>query len=236
VSIFGLIRAAFDLYRRNLRVVLLVTVPVVLVVTGLTALGLGELGAHYKPGPPARDTWIDIAASELVTQPLLSSILAALVLRRRRGEPVVASDLVAGALELFPTVLAVIVVWLGVSVAGVALLFFPGIYFYVSWYFVVQAVVIEGDRGLAPISRSAALVRGYWWQSAAVGIAFQLVADVPALLIVTAFDALARAANTWALVVVGTAVASVVALPFLAIGATLYYLRLRDAAATVARV
>ena len=47
-----LLRAAFELYRHNVRLVLTVTVPIVILVTGLTALGLGELTAHV--GPPRR--------------------------------------------------------------------------------------------------------------------------------------------------------------------------------------
>src|ERR1700733_3108026 len=114
VSVPELIRAAFELNRRNARLVLAVTVPVVVVVTGITALGLGELGAHYSPGPPVRDTYIGFAANQLVTVPLISSILARFVLLQRSGERVDAADLVANALEVFPAVLLVIVVWLAV--------------------------------------------------------------------------------------------------------------------------
>ena len=155
---------------------LLVTVPIVLVVTAVTALGLGELTARVNPAPPLRDTYVDFAASQLVTAPLVSAILARLVFLRARGEAFNATDLVADALEVFPAVLLVIVVWLAVSFLGFVSLIVPGFYIFVSWYFVVQAVVIDGYRGFAPISRSARLVRGHWWQSAIVGVAFQLAA------------------------------------------------------------
>jgi hypothetical protein len=157
-----LLRSAFELYRRNARLVLIVTVPVVLLVTGVTALGLGELTAHYNPAPPERDAYIDLAASQLGTAPLVTAILARLVLATRRGESFKVTDLVADALEVFPAVLIVIVAWLGVSILGFVSLIVPGLYIFVSWYFVVQAVVIDGDRGLAPIGRSARLVRGHW--------------------------------------------------------------------------
>jgi hypothetical protein len=208
-----------------------VTAPVVLVVTALTALGLGELGARVRPAPPLRDAYVDFAASQLVTAPLVTAILARLVLLTRRGERAVATDLVADALELFPAVLLVIVVWLGVSFIGFVSLIVPGAYVFVSWYFVVQAVVIDGDRGLAPIRRSAALVRGHWWQSALTGVAFQLTALGPQVVIVYALTPLARSVNSYAVVVLADALASVVALPFLAIGASLYYLHLREASA-----
>jgi hypothetical protein len=148
------------------------------------------------------------------------------VLLMRRGERTSATDLVANALEVFPAVLLVIVVWLAVVFIGLSLVV-PGLYILVSWYFVVQAVVIDGQRGLAPIAGSAALVRGHWWQSALVGAGFQLAAFVPQALIVLAFTGLARSANAYVVVVIGAAIASVLTLPFLAIGATLYYLQLR---------
>ena len=151
VGVGGLLAAALELYRRNARLVLAVTVPIVVVVTGLTALGLGELGAHFKPQLPLRDTYIQLAANQLVTVPLISAILARWVLLTRRGERTNATDLVANALEVFPAVLLVIVAWLAAVFVGLFLIV-PGVYILISWYFVVQAVVIDGDRGLAPIA------------------------------------------------------------------------------------
>jgi hypothetical protein len=182
-----------------------------------------------------RDAEIDFAALELVTVPLITAILARWVFLMRRGEHVDVADLVANALEVFPAVLFVIVVWLAVSILGFVSLIVPGVYVFVSWYFVVQAVVIDGDRGFAAITRSAALVRGHWWQSALVGIGFRLAAFVPQGLIVLAFTPVARSTNAYAVFVVAAALTSVVAVPFLAIGATLYYLELRDAAGSSAR-
>ena len=230
-----LLRSAFVLYRRNVRLVLTVTVPIVVIVTLLTAIGLGSLDARLTPAPPARDFWIDALASELVTAPLITAILARWVFLTRQGERVSATDLVASALEAFPAVLLVIVAWLAASVVGMVTLIVPGIYVFVSWYFVVQAVVIDGDRGFAPVTRSAALVRGHWWQSATTGVAFLLVSYVPQLVLEYAFTPLARSANSYAVVVVVLALARVVTLPFVAIGASLYYLHLRDGAATAAR-
>ena len=148
-----LLRATFDLYRRNVRLVLAVTVPIVAIVTGVTSLGLGELSARFNPGPPVRDAEIDFAALELVTVPLISAMLARWVFLMRRGERIDLADLVANALEAFPAVLFVIVVWIVVSILGFVSLIVPGVYVFVSWYFVVQAVVIDGDRGFAAITR-----------------------------------------------------------------------------------
>jgi hypothetical protein len=66
-------------------------------------------------------------------------------------------------------------------------------------------------------------------------VAFQLCALVPQVVVVYALTPLARSANSYAVVVLAAARASVIALPFLAIGASLYYLQLRDSADRLAR-
>lgn len=231
ISIGGLLRGAFDLYRAHLRLVLSVTVPIVVVVTLLTAVGLGELGARYATASQLRDAYVEVAALQLVTIPLVSAILARLVLATRRGERLGFVELLSGALDVFPWVVMAVALWLAVVLVGLVTVVLPGIYVAVSWYFVVQAVVIEGDRGLKPIARSAAVVRGRWWQSAFVGLAFQLTSAAAQFLIVRVFAALAQSADSYALVVLGAAVGSAVTLPFVAIGATQYYLLLADSAA-----
>ena len=219
---------AFDLYRRNLWLVLALTVPIVVVVIGVSALGLGELGAHYRARLPARELYVQLAAAELVAGPLIACVLARWVLLKTRGEHADATDLLANALEVFPAALLAIVAWLAAFVVGLSFLIIPGIYVFVSWYFVVQAVVIDGDRGFDPIRRSAALVRGAWWRSAAVLLALFIVVAVPSQILALAFEALARSANSEAVVVAGNVVGFSITLPFLAIGVTLYYLRLRE--------
>jgi len=187
-SIVGdLVARSFDLYRRHFGLVLSLTLPVVVVVFVLTALGLGELNASYRTALPLRDFWIEEAASQIVTTPLITAMLARFVLLEQRGERISATDLLAGALEAFPAVLLVVLVWLTVSVALFAILILPGVYFAVSWFFVVQAVVIDGDRGLAPLTRSASLVRLRWWRSAGVGLAFQVLVTLASAVIGAVF-------------------------------------------------
>ena len=157
------------------------------------------------------------------------------MLLESRGEHVGAADLIAGALDAFPAVLLVVIVWLVVSAAGFLILIVPGIYTFVSWYFVVQAVVLDNCRGLSPISRSSALVRGRWWRTAGVGLVFLIPTAGATALIGAAFAPLANAANSDAVLVLGEVVADVLTLPFLAIGATLYYLQLRSAPAAAVR-
>jgi len=226
-----LLFASAQLYRRNWRLVLAMTLPIVAIVVGVTALGLGELTAHYQSSLSRREFYIGGAAYELVVAPLITLILARLVWLESRGEQVPVSVLMGDALEAFPAALLVVLVWLVVSAAGFVLLIVPGIYTFVNWYFVVQAVSIDGARGFEPISRSAALVRGNWWRSFGVGVCFVVINLVVTEAITALFASLASSANSDAVLVVGEVVAFTSMLPFLAIGATLYYLDLRELAA-----
>ena len=221
---------SFALYRGNWRRVLALTVPIVIVVTGVTALGLGELGAKFHTSVSVRDVYVELGANFLVTVPLVNSLLARWVLVETRGEHVASTDLVGHALESFPQVLLVVVMLLAGLVVG-AFLVVLWIFILVSWYFGVQAVVIDGRRGAAAIARSAELVRGNWMRSAGTGLAFWLIVLLPGQFIAGIFESLASSANSYALVVAGQVVANTLTLPFIAIGSTLYYLQLRAAAA-----
>ena len=97
----------------------------------------------------------------------------------------------------------------------------------VSWYFVVQTVAVDGKRGVHTVALSSALVRGLWWRTAGTLLVLQLVAAGPSLLAGAGFAALSVSVNSDAVTVIGNVVVGTIALPFVAIGATLYYLELR---------
>jgi hypothetical protein len=129
-------------------------------------------------------------------------------------------------LDLFvPAFLAVLLFVSGVLVGSILIL--PALYLYVSWYFVVQAVAIDGLRGFQAVNTSSSLVRGRWWHSAGMGVGFWIVVAIPALLATGGFEELARGVNSDALVIVGNVLIDTLTLPFVVIGATLYYLDLR---------
>jgi hypothetical protein len=62
---------------------------------------------------------------------------------------------------------AVILYVIGVA-AGTALFFVPGIWVLVLWYFAAQAVVVDGQLGLAALRRSGEVVKGHWWRVFAI--------------------------------------------------------------------
>ena len=76
-----------------------------------------------------------------------------------------ASQAFLSGFEAFtPLFFAVVLAALGIA-AGFALLVVPGIYLFVRWFFVPQAVVIENARGWQALVRSSGVVQGFWWRT-----------------------------------------------------------------------
>jgi len=225
-----LLSRTLTFYRSHLRLVLAVTLPVVAFVDVVLGIGLGEFTASVHKKLPPADGYIVLAADAFVTVPLVTAMLArAIVIELREGSAPSAKRAVEEGLDVFaPALLAVIL-----YAAGVALglfLIIPAIYILVSWYFVVQAVVIDRSRGFGAVMMSSSLVRGHWWHTAGVVICLELLTGIAALAVTEIFEALATAANSDALIVIGSVLVDTVALPFVAVGATLYYLELRERA------
>jgi hypothetical protein len=230
-SIGDLLSRTLALYRRNLRLIVLVTLPIVAFVDIVIGAGLGELTASVHKQLPIADLYIGYAAEVFVTVPLVYATIARTVVHDRLGgAPPLARVVVQEGLDLFLPSLVVTVV-LGCAIAaGLSFLVLPGVYVAVIWYFGLQAVAVDGRRGFTAISTSATLVRGHWWHSFGVGACYVIVLLLIAIVPVNVFGGLAIAANSYALLVVGDIVLDTIALPFIAIGSTLYYLELRRAA------
>jgi hypothetical protein len=216
------------LYRRHARLVLLTTLPVVAFVEILVAVGLGEFTASAHKKIPTGDLYIDFAASVLVTAPLVTAMIARTVVADLAGDAHPRTvDIVVRGLDLFAAAFAAeVLFWSGVLL-GAFILIVPGIIFLVSWYFVVQTVAIDDKRLFATVAMSSALVRGLWWRTAGTLLVLQLLAAVPSLVATAGFEALSTSVDSDAVTVVGNIIIGTIALPFVAIGATLYYLELR---------
>jgi len=115
---------------------------------------------------------------------------------------------------------------IGIAVGFVALIV-PGVFLAVRWYFVPQAVVVDGARGRAALSRSGELVDGFWWRTFGLVVLANLAVAIPGFILVTPFTAIAESTDraVWALV--GSAVTTSVTTPFVALFSTLLYYDLR---------
>jgi hypothetical protein len=215
------------IYRAHLPMVLAVAGGVVLIVDLILGVGLGQLTSSYRATSSTSQEVVTFAASALVTTPLITAMLARAVLDVVAGEQPSAGRSIQCGLDLFAPLLVAVILWIVALAAGLFALILPGIYISVSWYFVAQAVVVDDRRGLAALARSGELVRGRWTGAALTGLAFQLAVLVAGSLVGYAFSVAASAVNADAVLVLGDVIFQSFAIPFVAIGATLFYLDLR---------
>jgi hypothetical protein len=210
---------------------------VVAVVDVILGVGLGELTSGYQAKSSSAEDLITLAASAFVTTPLITAMLAQAVVEIVGGRQPSAAEAVQRGLDLFAVMLFAIVLYVAGVVAGIFAFVVPGIYIGVCWYFVAQAVVVDDRRGFGALARSGELVRGNWWRALGAGLLFNVSVWIPSVIVTFVFDAAARAANAEGLLVLGDIVYQAFALPFVAIGATLFYLQLRERqrAATLGR-
>lgn len=227
VGLAFLFSRTYAIYRAHLRVVVGVAGGVVLVADLILGLGLGQLTARYRPMQPVSQVIIAYAAMLFVTTPLVTAMLARAVLDVLAGTEPSARRAVRCGLDLFAPLLLAIVLYSVAVAAGFILLILPGVYIAVSCYFVAQAVVVDDRRGMAALARSAELVRGRWLRAVLTGLAFVVVVQIPGMLAQLLFDTAAHAADAGAVLVLGDVVVQTFTLPFVAIGATLFYLDLR---------
>lgn len=237
MTIGALLAATFRFYSEQLRLVLYVSVPIVVFVNIVVAAGLGEFSTSYSKTVPVTYGYIPLAAELLVSSPLIVAMLArAIVIERGEGGRALdPRRVVTEGFDLFAVVFVPVVLSAAVELACFALgleagfVFFaiPLLYISVSWYFIVQAVVVDGARGAGALALSYQLVFGRWWQTALTGVCFAALVGIVEIVVDGAFGALALSANSYGPAIVGDIISEGLGLPFLAIGATFYYFELR---------
>jgi hypothetical protein len=224
----ALLRDSLSVYLRHFGTFLalgaLVIVPAELIVSGV---GLEQLTADYDASPAFAEAVIPAAVSYLVVAPLITAICVhALRSVAAGGSPGAREAIVNGFESFTPIFFAVLLAALGIALG--LILIVPGIYLFVRWYFVPQAVVLEGARDAGALRGSGRLVQGAWWRTfgmvALVNVLVLLVVVVIGAPFTAAADANDRA--VWALA--GRIVATTVTGPFAAIFATLMYFDLRE--------
>ena len=197
-----------------------VVIPVELAVEGI---GLGMLTSSYDDSPPLVQSVAPTVVGFLVVTPIITAICIYALHSIAEGERPSAGQVFVAGFEAFtPLFGAVALAALGIAL-GFAALFVPGLYLFVRWYFVPQAVVIDGARGPAALTRSTQVVLGLWWRTFGLVVLANLAVAVPALLLLAPFNAIAASTDeaVWALV--GTIVTSSVTTPFVALYSTLLY-------------
>jgi hypothetical protein len=219
------------LFRESLRVFLshawlfillsaAVVLPVELVVEGI---GLEMLTSSYDESPPLAESVVPAVVGFLVMTPIITAIcIYALHSIAAGAHPSPGQVFVAGFEAFTPLFGAVVLAAVGIAIGFLALIL-PGVYLAIRWYFVPQAVVIEGARGPAALRRSGQIVEGFWWRTLALVLLANLAIAIPALVLLAPFTAIAASTDeaVWALV--GTILATSLTTPFVSLFSTLLY-------------
>ena len=224
----GLFRDSLAVYGRHwwLFVALsaAVVVPAELIVEGI---GMDMLTSSYDNSPTIAETAIPTVVEFLVVTPIIAAICIYALHSIAEGQrPSPGQVLVAGFEAFTPLFAAVLLAAIGIAVGFVALIV-PGVFLAVRWYFVPQAVVIDGARGRPALSRSGELVDGFWWRTFGLVVLANLAVAVPGFVLLAPFSSIADSTDraVWALV--GSAVTTSVTTPFVALFSTLLYYELR---------
>jgi hypothetical protein len=202
----------------------LVVVPAELIVNGI---GLEQLTSDYDSTPRFAEAAIPAAVSYLVVGPLITAICIYALRSVAAGGSTGAREAIVRGFESFsPIFFAVLLAAAGILVG--AILIVPGIYLFVRWYFVPQAVVLERTHGTGALRASGRLVEGLWWRTFGLVVLVNVLAVVIAVLIGAPFSAAASGTDraVWALA--GEIVAGVVTQPFAALYSTFLYYDLRE--------
>ncbi len=224
----ALLRDGLRLYVTHLPLLLLmaaaIVVPFQLVVSGL---GLEQLTAAYDDDTSPAEMAIPTILTFFVTTPLVTAATIHALTDLAGGSAPRASSGLQAALDAFAPLLAALLIAAAGILLGLLALILPGIYLLIRWYFVPQAVIVDGERGVGALRRSGALVQDFWWRTFAIVLLLNIVAAVPGLLILTPLEAAAEAADREVVALAGSIVAEVVSVPFVALVSTLLFFDLR---------
>jgi hypothetical protein len=224
----ALLRDSLTVYLRHFGTFLalgaLVVVPSDLILSGI---GLEQLTADYDDSPEFAELAIPAAVSYLVVAPLITAICVhALHSVASGGQPGARAAIVKGFESFTPIFFAVLLAAAGIALG--LLLIVPGIYLFVRWYFVPQAVVLEGAREAGALRASGRLVTGAWWRTFGMVLLVSALAIAVSWLVGAPFLALADGTDRaiWALA--GQILAATVTQPFTALFSTFLYFDLRE--------
>jgi hypothetical protein len=203
-----------------------ISVPAELIVPGLIG---GRLFATYDSAAPfsaggAGPT--NLVFGLYVTPAIWIACLGVLSAVAERRRVSAAECLRSGAGLVGSAFGPILVAGLG-ALGGLLLLIVPGVYLFVRWYFVVQALAVDRARGLDTLRRSAALVDGRWWRVFGSVILLTL-ACLPPVLVFVPFGELAGGLSGYeAATLVGDALGDTFFLPLSGVMIGLLYFDLR---------
>ena len=218
----------WSLYGGNLGLFLTIALAIV-IPTDLLVLGVGagQLWQGYEEDPNLGPSALAAVLHLLVIQPLVTAACIAAVMSLGRGEEPSAGWSIARGFERWGAVLAAVLLGGLATVAGFLFFLIPGIWLAVALYFASQAVVAEGRSPMDALRRSRELVRGQWWRVFGIGVLFTVAVGGLSGVISAGGQAIADATDRQVFDLLGTMVADVLTVGFIAVASTLVFFDLR---------
>jgi hypothetical protein len=197
-----------------------VVVPAELIVEGI---GMEMLTSEYDSSPSIAEAAVPTVVQFLVVTPIITAICIHALHSIADGDRPRAGQVLVGGFEAFtPLFAAVALAAIGIAI-GLLALIVPGVFLAIRWFFVPQAVVIDGARAAGALRRSGDLVHGFWWRTFGLVLLANIAVAVPGLILLAPFNEIARSTDRAVWEIVGTAVTTSVTAPFVALFATLLY-------------
>jgi hypothetical protein len=213
----GVIREAFDLYKKHFVHLFLVAFVVYLGLAILTALATAAGG------------WVALLVASILSIIGLFLVQAALVeavsdIRDGRVDMTLGETFSRGASRIAPVAGAGILAGIAIAI-GLVLLIIPGLILLTWWSVIVPVIVLEGVGALGSFSRSRDLVRGYDFQVFGVIVLTFLVLFVVGIVLSIILAALPNGVQSF----VSNVISGSLTGPFSALVTTLLYFRLKEA-------
>ena len=214
-----------------LTMALVVVVPVHAIVLGV---GLGQFSGGYDSTDAPASAIVPTLVQFLVVGPLVTVMALHAVQSIAAGEKPHAGRSIQAGLDAFTPVFWPVLIAVLCMVATAITIIGPLILL-VRWYFIPQAVVLEGKRGTDALRATWELTRGFAWRAAGLIVVVRILFGLAGALVTTPLAVVARSVDSEAVSLGATTLAELLIEAPLAIFATLLYFDLRSRKAALAR-
>ncbi len=239
----ALFRDTLRIYFRHFNTFVAIGVTVVLPAEAIVSgIGLERFSSGFDVERPLGAELMAPAVQALVIAPLVAAMIVTVVTGLAAGERPRAGKAIQSGLDRFAAVFVPVIAALAVEALVVLVLVVPlaiavesalvptiviPIILAVRWYFAPQAVVAGGERGTRALRASWDLTAGSGWRVLGTVIVGYLAFTWVATLLATPILAGARSADSGTLIVVFSVFWQTLAMPAIALYATLLYYDLR---------
>lgn len=238
-----LFRDTLRIYFRHFATFVVIGFAIVLPAEAIVSgIGLKRFSSGFDVDRPLAAELMSPAVQALVTAPLIAAIVVTVLIGLSRGDQPRARSAIQAGLDRFAAVFVPVIAAIAVEALAVLVLVVPlavavesalvptlviPIVLAVRWYFAPQAVVAGGARNLKALRASWDLTAGSGFRVFGTIVLGYLAFTWASTLLATPVIAVARSADSGALVVAFNVVWQTLSMPAIAVFVTLLYYDLR---------